>query len=258
MHRTRFPGLGDGWARLDGAAGTQMVDDAIEEMAAWMRSGHSANHGGAFQAAERTDALVTDARASVARLLGASAEGVVFGPSMTALTMRFSAAACRSLKPGDEIVCTRLDHDANVAPWLIAAARAGVEVRFAEPEHGTLELPAAAVEAVLSPRTRWVAVTAASNAVGTIPDLPGIVAAAHGAGARVFVDAVHATPHRPSTSRRWAATRWRARPTSGSGRTSGSCGRAPSSSPSCRPTSCGPRRTPCPTAGSSGRCPSSR
>jgi cysteine desulfurase family protein (TIGR01976 family) len=196
MHRTRFPGLSDGWARLDGAAGTQMVDDAIEEMAAWMRSGHSANHGGAFQAAERTDALVDEARASVARLLGASPEGVVFGPSMTALTMRFAAAACRSLQPGDEIVLTRLDHDANVAPWLIAAARAGVEVRFAEPERETLELPAAAVEAVLSPRTRWVAVTAASNAVGTIPDLPGIVAAAHAAGARVFVDAVHATPHR--------------------------------------------------------------
>jgi cysteine desulfurase family protein (TIGR01976 family) len=196
MHRTRFPGLSDGWARLDGAAGTQMVDDAIEEMAAWMRSGHSANHGGAFQAAERTDALVTEARASVGRLLGAEPEGVVFGPSMTALTMRFAAAACRALQPDDEIVLTRLDHDANIAPWLIAAARAGVEVRFAEPERETLELPAAAVEAVLSPRTRWVAVTAASNAVGTIPDLPGIVAAAHAAGARVFVDAVHATPHR--------------------------------------------------------------
>src|SRR3954462_4223070 len=207
MHRTRFPGLSDGWARLDGAAGTQMVDDAIEEMAAWMRSGHSANHGGAFQSAERTaalgnkapappHALATEAGAPVARLLGAGAEGVVFGPSMTALTMRFAAAACRALQPGDEIVLTRLDHDANVAQWLIAAARAGVEVRFAEPERETLELPAAAVEAVLSPRTRWVAVTAASNAVGTIPDLPGIVAAAHAAGARVFVDAVHATPHR--------------------------------------------------------------
>ena len=155
MHRTRFPGLSDGWARLDGAAGTQMVDDAIEEMAAWMRSGHNANHGGAFPAAEKTDALVEQARASVARLLGASAEGVVFGPSMTALTMRFSAAAGRSLQPGDEIVCTRLDHDANVAPWLIAAARAGAEVRFAEPDRETLELPADAVRAVLSPRTRW-------------------------------------------------------------------------------------------------------
>jgi cysteine desulfurase family protein (TIGR01976 family) len=198
MHRTRFPGLADGWARLDGAAGTQMVDDAIEAMAAWMRSGHNANHGGAFQAAQRTDALVAQARASVGRLLGATAQGVVFGPSMTALTMRFSAAVGRTLKSGDEIVCTRLDHDANVAPWLIAAERAGAQVRFAEPDRDTLELPAAAVEAVLSERTRWVAVTAASNAVGTIPDLPGIVAATRHAGARVFVDAVHATPHRPT------------------------------------------------------------
>jgi cysteine desulfurase family protein (TIGR01976 family) len=93
-------------------------------------------------------------------------------------------------------VCTRLDHDANVTPWLIAADRAGAQVRFAEPEPDTLELPASAVEAVLSQRTRWVAVTAASNAVGTIPDLPGIVAAAHAVGARVWLDAVHATPHR--------------------------------------------------------------
>jgi cysteine desulfurase family protein (TIGR01976 family) len=196
MHRTRFPGLADGWARLDGPGGTQMVDDAIEAMAAFMRSGDNANQGGAFGAAERTDAVVAQARASVAALLGASAEGVVFGPSMTALTMRFSAAVGRSLRPGEEIVCTRLDHDANVAPWLIAAERAGAQVRFAEPDRDTLELPASAVENVLSERTRWVAVTAASNAAGSIPDLPGIVAAAHAAGARVFVDAVHATPHR--------------------------------------------------------------
>jgi cysteine desulfurase family protein (TIGR01976 family) len=116
---------------------------------------------------------------------------------MTALTMRFSATVGRDLKPGDEVVCTRLDHDANVSPWRIAAGRAGATVRFADPEPDTLELPAAAVEAVLSERTRWVAVTAASNAVGTVPDLPGIVAAAHAAGARVYVDAVHAAPHRP-------------------------------------------------------------
>jgi cysteine desulfurase family protein (TIGR01976 family) len=197
MHRERFPGLADGWARLDGPAGTQMVDDAIEAMAAWMRSGDGANHGGAFQAAERTDALVAGARASAAALLGApSPEGIVFGPSMTALTMHVAAAVGRSLRPGDEIVCTRLDHDANVTPWVIAAGRAGAHVRFAEPEPETLELPAGAVAAVLSDRTRWVAVTAASNAVGTIPDLPGIIAAAHGAGARVWIDAVHATPHR--------------------------------------------------------------
>jgi cysteine desulfurase family protein (TIGR01976 family) len=196
MNRERFPGLHDGWARLDGPAGTQMVDAAIEAMAAWMASGHNANHGGAFAAAQRTDELVEAARASAGALLGADPRGTVFGPSMTDLTMRFSAAAGRALRPGDEIVCTRLDHDANVRPWLIAAERAGAMVRFAEPEPETLELPAAAVEAVLSARTRWVAVTAASNAVGTVPDLPGIVATAHAAGARVYVDAVHAAPHR--------------------------------------------------------------
>ncbi len=196
MNRDRFPGLRDGWARLDGPAGTQMVDSAIEAMAEFMRSGHNANHGGLFEHAHRTDELVASARASVATLLGGDPRGVAFGPSMTAMTMRLSAAAARTLRAGDEIVCTRLDHDANVAPWLIAAERAGATVRFADPEPDTLELPAGAVEAVLTDRTRWVAVTAASNAVGTVPDLPGIVAAAHAAGARVFVDAVHAAPHR--------------------------------------------------------------
>jgi len=196
VNRDRFPGLRDGWARLDGPAGTQMVDSAIEAMAEFMRSGHNANHGGLFAAARRTDELVASARAAVGTLLGGDPRGVAFGPSMTALTMRLAAAAGRTLAPGDEIVCTRLDHDANVAPWLIAAERAGATVRFAEPEPETLELPASAVGAVLADRVRWVAVTAASNAVGTVPDLPGIVAAAHAAGARVFVDAVHAAPHR--------------------------------------------------------------
>ena len=196
MNRDRFPGLRGGWARLDGPAGTQMVDSAIEAMAEFMRSGHNANHGGLFEAAHRTDELVASARTSVATLLGGDPRGVAFGPSMTAMTMRFSAAAGRTLEPGDEIVLSRLDHDANVRPWLIAAERAGATVRFADPEPETLELPASAVEAVLTDRTRWVAVTAASNAVGTVPDLPGIVAAAHAAGARVYVDAVHAAPHR--------------------------------------------------------------
>ena len=197
VNRDRFPGLADGWARLDGPGGTQMVDDAIDAMTAWMRSGRTANEGGAFPHARASEEIVEQARAAVARMLGADPRGVAFGPSMTALTMAFSAAAGRALEPGDEIVCTRLDHDANVRPWLIAAERAGATVRFAEPEPDTLELPAGAVEAVLSDRTRWIAVTAASNAVGTVPDLPGIVAAARGAGARVYVDAVHASPHRP-------------------------------------------------------------
>jgi len=197
VNRDRFPGLADGWARLDGPGGTQMVDAAIDAMTDWMRSGRTANEGGAFRHARASEEVVEAARAAVAGMLGAGERGVVFGPSMTALTMAFSAAVGRDLRPGDEIVCTRLDHDANVRPWLIAAERAGARVRFAEPEPDTLELPAGAVEAVLSNRTRWVAVTAASNAVGTVPALPGIVSAARRVGARVYVDAVHASPHRP-------------------------------------------------------------
>jgi cysteine desulfurase family protein (TIGR01976 family) len=195
VNRERFPGLRDGWARLDGPAGTQMVDQAIDAMTEWMRSGHGANDHGAFAAARHTDELVRSTRSAVATLFGADPRGVVFGPSMTALTMRFAGTAAREWGPGDEIVCTMLDHDANVRPWVIAAERAGATVRFAVPEPESLELPAAAVEAVLSDRTRWVAVTAASNAVGTVPDLRGIVDAAHAAGARVYVDAVHASPH---------------------------------------------------------------
>jgi cysteine desulfurase family protein (TIGR01976 family) len=197
VNRDRFPGLGDGWARLDAPGGSQPVDAAIEAMAAFMRSGAMANQHGEFEAANRTDALMAEARSTVGELLGGDPRAVVFGPSMTTLTLSFSAAAGRELQPGDEIVCTRLDHDANVRPWLIAAARAGAAVRFAEPDRDTLELPVAAVEEVLTDRTRWVAVTGASNAVGTVPDLRAIVAAAHAAGARVYVDAVHATPHRP-------------------------------------------------------------
>jgi cysteine desulfurase family protein (TIGR01976 family) len=196
MNRDRFPGLAGGWARLDGPAGTQMVDVAIEAMDAFMRSGDNANHGGVFAAAHATDTCVERARAAVARLLGAEPRGVAFGPSMTAMTMRLSAAVGRTLGPGDEVVVTRLDHDANVRPWVIAAERAGAAVRWAEPDRSTLALPASAVEAVLSDRTRWVAVTAASNACGTVPELDAIVAAVHAAGARISIDAVAAAPHR--------------------------------------------------------------
>jgi cysteine desulfurase family protein (TIGR01976 family) len=196
VNRDRFPGLRDGWARLDGAAGSQVLDGVIEAMSDWMRSGGMANQGGSFKHSIACDDLVDSTRAACATLLGGEPDGIFFGPSFTATTMRFSATVVRELSPGDEIVCTRLDHDSNVRPWVIAAERAGMAVRFAEPQPDTLELPASAVEAVLSDRTRWVAVTAASNAIGTVPDLEGITAAAHRVGARVYVDAVHATPHR--------------------------------------------------------------
>jgi cysteine desulfurase family protein (TIGR01976 family) len=196
VNRDRFPGLADGWARLDAPGGSQPVDASIDAIADTMRSGALANQGGAFEAAERTGAIVAEARSAMGEFLGGDPRGVVFGPSMTTLTLTFAAAVGRTLRAGDELVCTRLDHDGNVSPWLIAAERGGASVRFAEPAADTLELPAAAIEAVLTDRTRWVAVTAASNAVGTLPDLPGIIEAAHSAGARVYVDAVHAAPHR--------------------------------------------------------------
>jgi cysteine desulfurase family protein (TIGR01976 family) len=196
VNRDRFPGIAGGWARLDGPAGTQMVDVAIAAMDEFMRSGRNANHGGAFAAAHATDECVEDARAAVGRLLGAEPRGVVFGPSMTAMTMRLSAAVGRTLRPGDEVVVTRLDHDANVRPWVIATERAGATVRWAEPDRDTLALGVGAFEAVLSERTRWVAVTGASNAVGTVPELDAIIAATHAAGARISLDAVAAAPHR--------------------------------------------------------------
>ena len=188
MNREKFPGLSGGWARLDGPAGTQMVDDSIEAMADFMRSGRNANHGGMFAAAHATDEVIEQARASVGAMLGRDPAGVVFGPSMTALTMRFSAAVASR-----RTICTRLDHDANVRPWLLHSS----EVVFADPEPGSLELPASAFDELLTEGVEWVAVTAASNACGTVPELDAIIEKAHAAGARVFVDAVHAAPHRP-------------------------------------------------------------
>jgi cysteine desulfurase family protein (TIGR01976 family) len=185
VNRERFPGLADGWARLDGPAGTQMVDAAIEAMADFMRSGRNANAHGAFAAAHATDACVGAARDAVGELFSADPRGVVFGPSMTALTMRFARTV---IAPGDEVVLTRLDHDANVRPWILA----GADVRFADPEPGTLELRSVPV----TERTKWVCVTAASNACGAIPDLEAITEQARAVGARVYVDAVHAAPHR--------------------------------------------------------------
>jgi selenocysteine lyase/cysteine desulfurase len=194
--RSRFPGLDRGVARLDGPAGTLMVDTAIEAMAAHLRSGDSANLGGAFEASRRTAALVERARATVAELLGGAPEGVVFGANMTTLTFAFSRAVARELAPGDEVVCTTLDHDADVTPWVMAAEDRGAKVVFAEVDAATGRLPVEAVTGRLSDRTRWVAVTGASNLLGTTPDITAITQAAHAAGAKVFVDAVHLAPHR--------------------------------------------------------------
>jgi cysteine desulfurase family protein (TIGR01976 family) len=205
MDRERFPGVGDEWVRLDGPAGTQAVDVAIEAASAWWRSGDPANAGGPFPQAEATLALIESARRACAGLLGGEPESVVFGESMTSLTMRFAAAVGRTLGPGDEVVVTRLDHDGNVRPWLTAAERAGATVRFAEPDRSTLAVEPEHLAAAVTDRTRWVAFTAASNVVGTAPDVAALCAVARGAGARSYVDAVAAAPHRVIDRRAWGA-----------------------------------------------------
>ena len=194
--RGSYPALADGHAYLDGAAGTQVPVPVIDAIAAAYRAGVG-NIGGAFAASERSGAIVAEARRAVADLTGGAASGVVFGPSMTALTYRMSAALSRGWAPGDEIVVSRLDHDANIRPWIQAAARTGAVVRWAEADLATGELPAAQYAELVGDKTRLVAVTAASNVLGTRPDVAAIAAVAHAAGALCYVDGVHATPHIP-------------------------------------------------------------
>ena len=194
--RASYPALLDGHAYLDGAAGTQVPQPVIDAIAAAYRAGIG-NVGGAFAASERSGLIVSACREAIADLTGGTASGVVLGPSMTALTYRMSSALARGWAPGDEVVVSRLDHDANIRPWVQAAARAGAVVRWAEADLATGELPVAQYADLIGPRTRLVAVTAASNVLGTRPDVAAIAAVAHAAGALCYVDGVHATPHIP-------------------------------------------------------------
>ena len=194
--RAMYPALTDGHAYLDGAAGTQVPVSVIDAIAAAYRAGIG-NLGGAFAASRRAVEIVAEARAAVADLTGGTADGVVFGPSATALAYRISDALSRAWTPGDEIVVSRLDHDSNVRPWIQAAGRAGVDVKWAEVDLVTGELPVAQYADLIGPRTRVVAVTAASNAIGTRPDVVTISEVAHAMGALCYVDGVHATPHVP-------------------------------------------------------------
>nr|MBU6202737.1 cysteine desulfurase-like protein [Acidobacteriota bacterium] len=199
--RRRFPGAHGDWARFDGPAGTQMVDSAIRAASDWSASGNNANTHGAFAAAHATDDLLERARGVVAQLLDADPNGVVFGANMTTMTFAFTRAVARTLKPGDRVVGTRLDHDANVSPWRIACEESGAEHVLApfSPADGRLDMDALA--RLITPNTKWVAVTGASNLIGTIPDARTVVALAHHVGARVFVDAVHLVPHMPVSVR---------------------------------------------------------
>ncbi|MGY1837023.1 cysteine desulfurase-like protein [Blastococcus sp. SYSU DS0510] len=192
--RGLFPALSDGYVHADGPAGSLVPENVAHAVGSAMRM-PVANRGGVFPASGRAEALVSGARAAVADLVGGRPGGVVLGPSMTALTYGMARALARTWRPGDEIVLSRLDHDANVRPWLQLAAVTGVQVRWAEVDIETGELPAWQYAELLNRRTRLVAVTAASNALGTRPDVAGIAAQAHAVGAVVYVDAVHAAPH---------------------------------------------------------------
>ena len=193
--KDRFPGLSNGWARFDGPAGTQVVDTAIEAMSEWQRSGNNANSHGFFPAADACDALVEQVSNTMGELLGTNPEGMIFGPSTTANLMAVTRAVGKTLSPEDEIICTTLDHSANVSPWQIAAEDAEAQVLMAEMNGETGRLPVEAVTDLLTNKTKWVAVSGGSNAIGTMPDIASITEAAHANGTRVAVDGVHRTPH---------------------------------------------------------------
>ncbi len=199
--RTRFPALartldGRPVAYLDGPGGTQVPDSVIDAMSATFCAGVSNLRGG-FASSDLADATIAAARAAAADLFGAEPGEIVFGQNMTSLTFALSRAVARTWTSGDEIVVTRLDHDANLTPWRLAAADRGVEVRVADldPVSGMLDVDH--LESLLGPRTRLVAVTMASNALGSKPPLERVISAAHASGALVAVDAVHAAPHLP-------------------------------------------------------------
>lgn len=192
--RSVVPALADGTAFFDAPGGTQTPAPVAGAMARTMTSGIS-NRGAVTAAEQRAEAVVTGARAAMADLLGAQAGGIVFGRSMTQLTYDLARTIGAGWGVGDEVVVSRLDHDANVRPWVQAAERAGATVRWIDFTPETGELTPEDVSAVLTDRTRLVAFTAASNLIGTRPDIPAVARLVHDAGALFAVDGVHSTAH---------------------------------------------------------------
>ncbi len=192
--RACFPALADGTAYFDGPGGSQTPQVVADAVAGTLTAG-LANRGTVTQAERRAEDVVLGARAAIADLVGGEADGVVFGRSMTQLTFDVSRALAKHWGPGDEVVVTRLDHDGDIRPWLAAAASAGATVRWVDFDPVTAEL--AFDPSVLSPATKLVAVTGASNLLGTRPDLGPIASAVHQAGALLYVDGVHLTAHAP-------------------------------------------------------------
>lgn len=198
--RSRFPALAttdDGRARVyfDNPAGTQVPQAVVDRMAECLLEAN-ANLGGFFATSQRAGEIVAEAHAAMADLLNAaSPDEIVFGQNMTTLTFHVSRSIGRLFRPGDEIVLSRMDHDANVTPWRLLARDLGLEIRWLPFDTETFELDSAAVDAVLTERTRLVCVGLASNLTGTVNDVAAICRRAREAGALTYVDAVQSVPH---------------------------------------------------------------
>ncbi|MFZ0731648.1 MAG: cysteine desulfurase-like protein [Candidatus Sulfotelmatobacter sp.] len=197
--RSQFPSLhqtvnGHPAAFLDGPGGTQVPQRVIDAISDYLRR-DNANTGGAYSTSRHTDAMIAEARAAMADFFHCGADEVVFGPNMTTLTFAISRAIGRELKAGDEIVVTRLDHDANVSPWIAMAEDRGVTVRWAEIHDADCTLDMSDLASKINAKTKLVAAGYASNAVGTINPVKEIVQLAHKVGALAYIDAVHYGPH---------------------------------------------------------------
>ena len=193
--RARFTALQRDLAFFDGPGGTQVPDTVIDAIGDYLRTAN-ANLGGPFATSRASDALVTSAHAAAAGFLNATVDEVAFGQNMTTLNFALSRAASRDWQAGDEIVCTKLDHDGNVSPWLEIAHDKGLTVRFAEVDD-ECRLDVDHLRSLVGERTRVVAFPWAANSVGTVTPVADIAAIAHDAGALAWVDAVHYGPHGP-------------------------------------------------------------
>ncbi len=194
--REHFPALASGEIFLDNPGGTQIVRESIDRMVDYLTR-MNANHGGAFRTSMESDAMLEQAHSAMGDFLNADPSEVIFGTNMTTLTFGISRTIGRMLRPGDEILVTRLDHDANISPWLALEEERKAKVRWIELNEADLTLDLADAASKLSPRTRLIACGYASNAVGTVNDVRSLVAMAHSVGAWCFVDAVHFAPHGP-------------------------------------------------------------
>src|SRR5207248_2932504 len=191
--RDRFHTLNVPMAYFDGPAGTQCPDAVIEAVSGYLLTAN-ANAGGRFLTSMVTDDVIAAARAAASDLLGVVTDEVTFGPNMTSLNFHLSRTASRDWKEGDEVVATKLDHDANIAPWLELAHDKGLVVKLAELDD-ECRIDLGHLRSLLSERTKVVAFPMASNAVGTITPFKEITDLAHAAGALAWVDAVHYAPH---------------------------------------------------------------